>query len=99
MGIRLRAIFDDRLSERCTGIGQLPQHKIDELAQYVQTDGIDLGRVNTNDHSYGILHGWNSTKRRTSRSSIVCRNNPATSAIRICSFSIRSCTWPSMVAS
>src|SRR6185436_11011755 len=61
--------------------------------------GVLLGRVNTSSHSYGIMHGWNSTKRSISRSSTVCPDNGAMSAIRICSFSMRSCTWPSMVAS
>ena len=42
---------------------------------------------------------WKSPKRSTRRSSTVCRSNAAMSAIRICAYSMRSCTWPSMVAS
>ena len=36
-----------------------------------------LGRVNTNEHGHGILHGWNSPKLNTNVSRHICRCSAA----------------------
>ena len=57
-----------------------------------------LGRVNTNEHGHGILHGWNSPKLNTNESRHICRCSAAMSAFPTAKCSTPSCMSPSMAA-